>query len=1549
MSAIFISHSSRDNVLARTVEQHLGRRQYHSVFLDLDPEKGIVGGQSWERTLYRKLRACRAVIAVCTDDYLRSHWCFAEIALARMEGKPVIGLLADPLDAGAALPALLTERQLIDLRQSEEEGFARLWRALDQLDLTGVATNWNPKEPPYLGLNAYQEEHAPVFFGREEEALAGLELLDRGAPGLVLVLGASGSGKSSLVRAGMLPRLRSRDDWLIVDPFRPGRDPWAELTESLVRAFGRYAPEPLDESARRQQLRDRIRADWSASVSTLPPHDMAPEVSTAQSQDAPDDRVLRLIDLIERLHDDPPPPLTTRVQNYLEWSLDDLRRLSASPGDPTRSSPAASGGTPLLDAVLDLRRLSHRRNARVLVVIDQFEELLGREKTDDGVHGFLTLVRASIEAEHSPLTVLCTMRSDFLGLFQQHPALQSVDFESLSLGPMRVDGMRRVITMPARLAAIEIEDGLVDRLLADTGTPDALPLLSFTLWVMCRDRREDERLAVAVYERLGGLQGTITREADAVLATAAREQKQDDLRRALLQMARLGDDGNYSRRPVDWDSPDIQRVQGLLATLVDRRVLVMRMDGDRRVIEVAHEALFRAWTPLTAWLGNARAELLLKQQIERDAVTWRDNGRPPDTLWRGGRLLQAHDLVGRDADRLRGADLSTEFVRAGMRRRTRQRAILVTTGAAILAALTGFLGFALVQADLARKEQARTLDMARVAIAGEWLPRDPTSGALVLLELGDPANTRFAPRRLGDALSQRFVRAEFRHPGPVHSVAISPDGSRVLTTSKNAAMVWDARTGRLLRTLPHQGGVIDAAFDPAGRHILTRAGTVGERYFEDGMGNVARVWGTESGKPRFAVTHADVLNSAVFSPDGRWLVTTSDDDTAQLWDVRSGQHRFTWRHEDDVQDAVFSPDSRLVVTLLDDAARVGSVESGQPVTTLTHDGSMDAASFSPDGAFLATAGYQGVKAWDVKTWTAQRTFAADLVRQVSFSPDGRYLLTASNQEVRVWDFDTGSEMFKEPIVHRNLVFARFSQGGSFVITAAGQDDRRGYGSPQADNAVRYWDARTGERRFEQALTFGSEVMQVAFGPRLETLVLNSAQRVGRGRFETLREDATARLWDVALPDKRRLGTAMHDTAVSAVSFSPDGRRLLTVAGPAARLWDVESGKPVASLIHDDDVLTAAFDGSVIVTSSEDGTARVWDAETGQPRFLAKHKETVEDAMLIANGRLLATMSESTVRLWTVAADVAGIGAHVFEMPDDGDPTARDVWRDNFSPDGALAATRDDEVVTVRDVAGRRTRFTLKHGGFVRFAAFIDDGRSLVTGGDENVARVWDMATGRVKHTLEHPTQVAALALTPDGRTLLTLRDDGVGHLWDTATGKARVPLPHGCGASDARFVAGGTLAVTWSSAEGMGGDCESKAMIWDVATGAPRSSIATTSAESIGFSENARVMFDIERSLDGRASVRVWDVDMGEERFTNPFQSDERIRAAAASPDGRRVAFASGKAVSTWAVGGDLLQSILAASTTVCLQPEFRRQNLGEAAEKAVRAYDACERRHGRR
>jgi len=208
MSSIFISHSSSDNAIAQDLERRLTRQGHSSVFLDLDPEKGIVGGQSWERTLYRKIRACRAVIALITDDYLKSHWCFAEIALTRMEGKHLFALEVDPLSADAKLPSILTEKQYIDLMSGSEEAYGRLWRGLKEVDILGVKGEWDPQESPYLGFDAFQEKHAPLFFGREDEARAGVELLERGSPGLIMTLGPSGSGNSSLVRAAIIPRRR---------------------------------------------------------------------------------------------------------------------------------------------------------------------------------------------------------------------------------------------------------------------------------------------------------------------------------------------------------------------------------------------------------------------------------------------------------------------------------------------------------------------------------------------------------------------------------------------------------------------------------------------------------------------------------------------------------------------------------------------------------------------------------------------------------------------------------------------------------------------------------------------------------------------------------------------------------------------------------------------------------------------------------------------------------------------------------------------------------------------------------------------------------------------------------------------------------------------------------------------------------------------------------------------------------------------------------------------------------------------------------------------
>jgi hypothetical protein len=254
MTAIFISHSSVDNAEAEKMKTWLKQQGHQSLFLDFDPEEGIRAGGDWEQILYRRLRQCQAVIILLTPGWLASKWCFAEMVQAREKGKAIFPVKVKKCDADGVLAQI----QHVDLIANAEEGYRRLALGLKERDV-GIF-GWDGTRPPYPGLLALEEDDAAVFFGRTEDVFRGLETLEslrrmgRDAPRFVLLLGASGSGKSSLMRAGLLPRLRrDKANWLPLTPFRPQEDPLAELARALVRGFDEQPDAPSW-----QDLRDRL-------------------------------------------------------------------------------------------------------------------------------------------------------------------------------------------------------------------------------------------------------------------------------------------------------------------------------------------------------------------------------------------------------------------------------------------------------------------------------------------------------------------------------------------------------------------------------------------------------------------------------------------------------------------------------------------------------------------------------------------------------------------------------------------------------------------------------------------------------------------------------------------------------------------------------------------------------------------------------------------------------------------------------------------------------------------------------------------------------------------------------------------------------------------------------------------------------------------------------------------------------------------------------------------------------------------------------------------
>jgi hypothetical protein len=251
MASIFVSHSSRDRAATEQVVARLRAADFAALFVDFDPEQGIPAGRSWERELYGQLRRTDAVIFLASEASVASRWCFAELSLARSLGRPVFPVRLQP---GVALP-LLADVQWTDLTDPEP-GIIRLLAGLRSAGLDPADSfAWDPARSPYPGLVPFAPEDAAVFFGRQPETGRLVELLtptlQRGPGRFVAVIGPSGSGKSSLVHAGLLPRLaRLPERWVVVPPLRPGRQPTAALAGSLARAFAAHGrTRPAEEVA----------------------------------------------------------------------------------------------------------------------------------------------------------------------------------------------------------------------------------------------------------------------------------------------------------------------------------------------------------------------------------------------------------------------------------------------------------------------------------------------------------------------------------------------------------------------------------------------------------------------------------------------------------------------------------------------------------------------------------------------------------------------------------------------------------------------------------------------------------------------------------------------------------------------------------------------------------------------------------------------------------------------------------------------------------------------------------------------------------------------------------------------------------------------------------------------------------------------------------------------------------------------------------------------------------------------------------------------------
>ena len=1156
-----------------------------------------------------------------------------------------------------------------DQRPTAEQLVQRLERLLHPALQTGKAR----PASPFRGLLPFDEQHAAFFFGREAEISAFVERL-RAEPVLSLV-GTTGAGKSSFLQAGVVPRLREQEPWLVLR-LRPGSDPLEALASRLIRL--------------ESHLPEAVRPK--------------PEARDARG-------------LVRQLRD----------------------------------TPRALG--------LLLRELAETRQTRVLLLVDQLEELITLGSRPKVRRQFLEAVCTAADDAEDPTRVVLAMRDDYLGRLAASPRVRAALRQVTVLQNPGAEALEQILRRPVEAAGYQYEDPeMVGQMVASVrGEAAGLPLLQSCARLLWDNRDEaQKRLLRSAYEQMGGVEGALARHADGVLHGLGDGESRL-ARQLLLRLVTAEHTRQVIATPYALEGLG-EGGENVLARLVDARLVAVTRapggDGAEAMLELAHESLIHSWGTLSRWLDEGREDLAFLQEVEQAARLWQRRGQRPAELWQGDALVEARRKLKRCT--APAPQLVLQFLNAA--RQSHQRRLWRRRGLALaVVAVLGvvILVLALQKSQLAQQKQVAEerraealrqrgeaqrrraealLEGARAAL-GKGALLEARAKLRSGLQLADSSLARILWRRL--AAEPLVWRRQFGDM--LFSVAFAPSGrSLAVACQDRAVYLLDVKTLRMRVLRGHRDQVYSVAFAPRGK-ILASGSWSGQ----------ILLWDASTGRLiKTLVGHKTMVRGLSFSPDGELLASASHDNSVRIWEVKTGkQRRRLEGHTGSVWGVRFAPDGkRLASSSVDHSVRIWEVKTGKAERILRgHTDTVISLDFSSDGTTLATASVDStVRLWEVNTGRLQKTLRghSSWVYGVRFSPDGRWLASGgTGRKVRIWDLKTGAA-------------ARTLEGHTSAIWGlAFSPDSRLLASASSDRSVRLWDLHAGAQ-YKPPAPSPRAIYGVAFSP--DNKLLAAAMH-----------NKTVTLWSVATGEVQR-ELRGHLSAVWGLDFAPDGRLLASASGDRnVRLWQVHTGNPGHVLRgHTSQVNGVSFspDGTLLASGSVDRSVRLWQVHTGkQLRRLQGHTAAVWGVDFSPDGRLLASAGgDHNVRLWEVRSGrplrvLRGHSAWVFSV--------------SFSPDGrTLLSGALDGSMRLWDVASGAQKKVFRPGASRVYAAlFHPDGRRAGSTSSDGAARVWTLDGSRKTEPLRgHAGEVNWMAFSGDGRLAASSSDDGTVRLWELA-------------------------------------------------------------------------------------------------------------------------------------------------------------------------------------
>jgi hypothetical protein len=1137
---------------------------------------------------------------------------------------------------------------------------------------------------PYNGLRAFDETDTDRFFGRERlvDQLVARFTGNTVRSRCVVVVGPSGSGKSSVVRAGLVPALRhgaapGSDRWFSTTMV-PGDDPYVSIEAALLR-IAVHQPSSL-----LAQLRDGPRG------------------------------ILR--------------------------------------------------GT---------RRCIDNDDARVLLVIDQFEELFTRHPERNAVaNDFLDALSVAIEDPTTPLRIVITLRADYFHRPLEHAAFAPIlDNTAVTVMPLAADELERAVVEPARREGIGFEPGLIARLVTDSsGQPSPLPMLQYTLGELFDRRSPDSSvLTIDAYEALGGLSAALAVHADAIYETG-NERQREAVRRVFGQLTRVDQDGaDLRRRIAVADLGADEDTRWVLREYSGARLLTFDRDVAMRepTVEVAHEALLREWPRLTTWLAEDAELLATLGAIAGAANAWAAGGRLEPDLYRGGRLDTAIEIAADAPDRLRPLD--EEFIDASreasdaerqneQRRLVRLRRLVGAVAIALVVALVAG-GVALRQSDRANNEARAAEREAATAAAASEEAQTQTE----LAEERAEAERAATDRANVAAIVSQSSALRSDDPEVALLLALEADTRAADAATKQAVLNALVERGLPRATVPLYSPPDDDICIGNPQYVSADGGT---RFFATEAAMVSQDLLTgeiiDHGPPPEPcaawIGDADVgLRWAGFL-DGRQWIGLDDGD---LTSIDSGERGAPLTRE-------FAGDRLLFGDAGPDGptASVVDMTTGETVGTPLAGLVMSdpqAAAVSPDGTTFAIGAISpeapGDPAGDGRLFLVDAATGAETLRvelptevvRVAFDPNSGDVMTLSRQgELITLDASSGQVLAQTEIAVNSFDRLAVRPDGLVVITSPGQVELidRAVGRVATPLRLPGISVVRSDGTVINEADGRARLIDLDTGPLIESswpVDPSALVQFGAGQAGVVRPDGTAEIIDLSTGDIAPLELVDADGATF----------------PAIAVYPEEEGVLAFS---DDGRIGRWTDGRQVEEVTAPSIAGSLSMSRGQQADLGDGPSGAAFAGLGAMiGYSRATGDTSEIYLLDVGPGSLGVPLRISGLTGEVDVGAYPA------ADGGLHVMGSTGRLRTYDASGRRTT-ELVTGLTDLYAVAGGASTGLLAFGGRPGAVIVDPQRQSFE-ILDDVGPVATLGFARDGELLVTVGADGTVRLWDVEAGE----------------------------------------------------------------------------------------------------------------------------------------------------------------------------------